>query len=63
MANMAETGPLNIEEIDFDNELELGAFHEAWIATGHAKVQDDFRRLREMGILDADGNQLKIVVP
>jgi len=38
-------------------------FHEAWIDTGQANVQDDFLRLRELGIVDANGNQLKTVVP
>ena len=33
-----------------------------WIATGEAKVQADFRRLREMGIVDAEGKQLKTIV-
>ena len=28
-----------------------------------AKVQDDFLRLRELGIVDANGNQLKTVLP
>ena len=28
-----------------------------------AKMQDYFRRLREMGIVDAEGNQLKTIVP
>jgi hypothetical protein len=63
MANTVETTTLNIETVNFDDEREVDAFHEAWIATGQAKVQDDFRRLREMGILDAQGKQLKTVVP
>ena len=63
MANTVETTPLNIEAVNLDDECEVDAFHEAWIATGQAKVQDDFRRLREMGIVDAHGNQLKTVVP
>ena len=62
MANTVETTPLNIEAVNLDDEREVDAFHEAWIATGQAKVQDDFRRLREMGIVDAHGNQLKTVV-
>ena len=62
MANTVETSPLNIEAVNLDDECEVDAFHEAWIATGQAKVQDDFRRLREMGIVDAHGNQLKTVV-
>ena len=63
MANTVETTTLNIETVNFDDEREVDAFHEAWIATGQAKVQDDFRLLREMGILDAQGKQLKTVVP
>ena len=62
MADTVDTTTLNIEAVDLDDERELDAFHEAWIATGLAKVQDDFRRLREMGIVDAHGNQLKTVV-
>ena len=62
MANTLETTPLNIETVNLDDEREVDTFHEAWIATGYAKVQDDFRRLREMGIVDADGKQLKTVV-
>jgi hypothetical protein len=63
MANTVETTPLNIEAVNLDDEREVDAFHEAWIATGQFKVQEDFRRLREMGIVDAHGNQLKTVVP
>ena len=63
MAHTVEIKPLNIETISFDDERELDAFHESWIATGHAKVQADFRRLREMGIVDAEGKQLKTIVP
>ena len=60
---MVETTPLNIEAVNLDDEREVDAFHEAWITTGQAKVQDDFLRLRELGIVDANGNQLKTVVP
>jgi hypothetical protein len=63
MSNMVETTPLNIEAVNLDDEREVDAFHEAWIDTGQAKVQDDFRRLREMGIVDAHGKQLKTAVP
>ena len=63
MANMVETTPLNIEAVNLDDEREVDAFHEAWITTGQAKVQDDFLRLRELGIVDANGNQLKTVLP
>ena len=63
MAHTFETKPLNIETVNFDDERELDAFHESWIATGEAKVQADFRRLREIGIADADGKQLKTIDP
>ena len=63
MANTVETTPLNIEAVNLDDECEVDAFHEAWIATGQAKVHRDFLRLRELGIVDARGNQLKTVVP
>ncbi len=53
------TTPLNVDTIDWKNEEEVNAFHEAWIASGQAKLQEDFRRLREMGIVDAQGNWLK----
>ena len=62
MASAVETTLLNIETVNFDKESELDAFHDAWIATGQANVQEDFRRLREMGIVDAHGNQLKTAV-
>jgi hypothetical protein len=42
---MVETTPLNIEAVNLDDEREVDAFHEAWIETGQAKVQDDLRRL------------------
>ncbi len=63
MANSVETTPLNIETVNFDDEREIDAFHEAWISTGQAKVQDDFRRLREMGIVDSHGKQRETIVP
>ncbi|HEY6391549.1 MAG TPA: hypothetical protein VIX89_09740 [Bryobacteraceae bacterium] len=62
MDNTIQT-PLNIENVNFDDEAEVDAFDEALFAIGHAKMMDDFRRLREMGIVDADGNQLKTIVP
>ena len=62
MGTTIQVKPLNFEEVDLDNEEEVDAFHEAWIASGQAKVQDDFRRLREMGIVDAEGNQLKTII-
>ena len=63
MANTTETTPLNFEAVDFDDDDAMDAFHEAWSETGQAKLQDDFRRLREMGIVDAQGRQLKTIVP
>ena len=63
MANIVETTPLKIEAVDLDDEREVDAFDEAWIATGQARVQNDFSRLREMGIVDSHGKQLKTVVP
>lgn len=63
MANTVETVPLDIEAVNLDDEHEVDTFHEAWIATGRSKIQEDFRRLRELGIVDAHGNQVKTVVP
>ena len=63
MAKTLQTTPLNIEAVDFDDELEMDEFHEAWIASGQAKVQEDFRRLQGLGIVDTQGKQLKTVVP
>lgn len=62
MANTAET-PLNIELVNFHDEAEVDAFHKAWMAPGYAKMMDDFRRLREMGIVDEHGNQLVTEIP
>ena len=53
------TTRLNIAAVDFKNEDEVTAFYEALFDLGRAKVLDDFRRLREMGIVDEHGNQLK----
>ncbi len=63
MDNPVETKPLNIEDVDFEDEDAINAFDEALIDSGQAKFQDDCRRLREMGIIDAEGNQLKTIVP
>ncbi|MCC6366509.1 MAG: hypothetical protein IT165_23575 [Bryobacterales bacterium] len=60
---MAIRTPLNIEAVNLDNERELDAFHEAWIDSCEDKFQQDFRKLRELGIVDAEGRQLKAVVP
>ncbi len=62
MATLVETAPLSIEDLDFRDEAAMDAFHEAWIESGRAKLLDDFRRLREMGIIDEFGNQLKTVI-
>jgi len=53
MANTPATTLLDIEAANLDDEREVDAFHNAWIATGRAKVPDDFRRFRETGIDDA----------
>jgi len=63
MANPVQVTPLNREAINWDDEAEVDAFYEAWMDSGQAKLQDDFRRLREMGLIDAEGNQLKTIVP
>ena len=63
MANAVLVTPLNIELVNLADQREVNTFHDAWIATGQEKMLDDFRRLREMGIVDAQGNQLKDVVP
>jgi hypothetical protein len=63
MDNTVETKPLNIEDVDFEDDDAIDAFDEALFAIGHVKMMDDFRRLQEMGIVDADGNQLKTIVP
>ena len=57
------TTPLNIASVNFKDQDEVTAFYDAWIESGQAKVQDDFRRLREMGIVDEQGNQLKLPIP
>ena len=61
--NTVETTPLNIEDVDFDDDVAMAAFDEALMAIGHAKFQEDMRRLREMGIIDEQGNQLKTIIP
>jgi len=53
MANTPAATLLDIEAANLDDEREVDAFHNAWIATGRAKVPDDFRRFRETGIDDA----------
>lgn len=63
MANTVLVTPLNIELVNLADQREVNTFHDAWIASGQEKMLDDFRRLREMGIVDAQGNQLKDVVP
>lgn len=63
MANTVETTKLNIEDVDFADNEAMAAFNEAWMATGQAKFQEDMRRLREMGIIDDKGNQLKTIIP
>lgn len=63
MANAVLVTPLNIELVNLADQREVNNFHDAWIASGQEKMLDDFRRLREMGIVDAQGNQLKDVVP
>lgn len=63
MANAVLVTPLNIELVNLADQREVNTFHDAWIASGQEKMLDDFRRLREMGIVDAQGNQLKDVVP
>ena len=62
MENTIETKPLNIEDVDFADNEAMAAFNEALMAPGVAKVQDDMRRLREMGLIDEQGNQLKSFV-
>ncbi len=63
MADVVEGARLNVEAVDFDDPAQEEAFEEAWIAIGMEKVREDFRRLREMGIVDEEGRQLKTDLP
>lgn len=49
--------------LDLKNEAEVTAFYDALFVLGRAKVLGDLRRLREMGIVDEDGHQLKTSIP
>ena len=63
MAKLVETKALSIADVDIFDDTAVNAFHDAWMAKGLEKVQDDMRRLREMGIIDENGNQLKTITP
>ena len=63
MANLVEAKPLSIADVDFYDDVAMEAFNDALMAKGLLKVQDDMRRLREMGIIDENGNQLKTITP
>ncbi len=63
MGNTTITTPLNFADVDFNDNAAVDAFHQAWIASGREKVMDDMRRLREMGLIDEQGNQIKTIIP
>jgi hypothetical protein len=55
--------PLNVETLNLDDADERMAFYAAWNATGREATGELLRRLRDRGIIDADGNRVATHTP
>jgi len=45
--------------VDLDNHADIDEFTRQWIASCRPQVEEDLRRLRELGVLDEQGNRIQ----
>jgi uncharacterized protein YnzC (UPF0291/DUF896 family) len=49
--------------VNLDNQAEIDEFTRIWIASCRPQVEEDLRRLRELGVVDEQGNRVSPDVP
>jgi hypothetical protein len=49
--------------VNLDDEAEIDEFTRLWIASCRPQVEEDLRRLRELGVVDEQGNRISTAVP
>ena len=55
--------PLDLETLNLDDASERTAFYRAWSTAGRQATGERLRRLRDQGIVDADGKRISSNVP
>ena len=49
--------------VNLDDQTEIDEFTRLWIASCRPQVEEDLRRLRQLGVVDEQGNRISRVVP
>lgn len=55
--------PLDIDTLNLDDASERTAFYTAWSTAGRQATGERLRRLRDQGIIDADGKRIASHIP
>ena len=61
MSNSTQPGTWSA--VNLDDEAEIDEFTHLWIASCRPQVEEDLRRLRELGVVDEQGNRMSTAVP
>jgi hypothetical protein len=49
--------------VNLDDQAEIDEFTRLWIASCRAQVEEDFERLRQLGVVDEQGNRISTDLP
>ena len=49
--------------MNLDDQAEIDEFTRLWIASCRPQVEEDLRRLRQLGVVDEHGKRISTVVP
>jgi hypothetical protein len=49
--------------VNLDDQAEIDEFTRLWIASCQPQVEEDLRRLRQLGVVDEQGNRIAPSVP
>ena len=49
--------------VNLDDQAEIDEFTRLWIASCQPQVQEDLRRLRQLGVVDEQGNRISTALP
>ena len=57
------TQPCTWADVNLDDPAEIDEFTRLWIVSCGPQVEEDLRRLRELGVVDEEGNRISTAVP
>jgi hypothetical protein len=49
--------------VNLDDQAEIDEFTRLWIASCRPQVEEDFERLRQLGVVDEQGNRISTALP